>query len=185
MENCHFSLIWQCSANNYEFYEFLAYTYSTYSILCREKSTILTMMIYGREMTSHVTWIRKAISCLYNIPFISNDFLNDLLYIRPAKVQMITIHQILCSSVNVSLNRNVQFMRMHQIKSRITFSIKKVSILFYTICAVPITTGCGVFINGAKTLPRIFIMNIISISHLDIDEIICFNLMLYYQRNKM
>ena len=143
------------------------------------------MMIYGREMTSHVTWIRKAISCLYNIPFISNDFLNDLLYIRPAKVQMITIHQILCSSVNVSLNRNVQFMRMHQIKSRITFSIKKVSILFYTICAVPITTGCGVFINGAKTLPRIFIMNIISISHLDIDEIICFNLMLYYHKSKM
>ena len=120
MENCHFSLIWQCSANNYEFYEFLmiltkflAYTYSTYSILCREKSTILTMMIYGREMTSHVTWIRKAISCLYNIPFISNDFLNDLLYIRPAKVQMITIYQMLCSSVNISLNRNVEFMRTH------------------------------------------------------------------------
>ena len=99
-------------------------TNSTYSILCREKSTLLTLMIYGREMTSHVTWIRKAISCLYNIPFISNDFLNDLLYIRPAKVQMITIDQILCSSVNVSLNRNVQVMRMHWIK-RITFSIKK------------------------------------------------------------
>ena len=165
--------------------KFRAYKYSTSSVFCREKSTLSTLMIYGHEMTSHVTWIRKAISCLYNIPFISNDFLNDLLYIRPAKVQMITIHQILCSSVNVSLNRNVQFMRMHQIKSRITFSIKKVSILFYTICAVPITTGCGVFINGAKTLPRIFIMNIISISHLDIDEIICFNLMLYHHKSKM
>ena len=147
MENCHFSLIWLCSANNYEFYvlvvtKFRAYKYSTSSVFCREQSTLSTLMIYGHEMTSHVTWIQKAISCLYNIPFISNDFLNDLLYIRPAKVQMITIHQILCSSVNVSLNRNVQFMRMHQIKSRITFSIKKVSILFYTICAVPITTGC-------------------------------------------
>ena len=28
-------------------------------------------------------------------------------------------------------------------------------------------------------------MNIISISHLDIDEIICFNLMLYYHKNKI